>query len=178
MPRTISTTLALACLAVTTPQATSTALTFLQRVDAQERIERVLYSHRTGDNRPFEETVSKQVLEDKVRTYLEQSVALDRFWNTPVTAQALQRELERIRAESLFPQRLAEVYAALDNDPVLVLETLARATLVDRLTRSFFSADERIHMVSRQKGQKLRSDLLTGKLDPRREDPRRAGTCQ
>ena len=33
----------------------------------------------------------------KVRSYLQQSLALERWWKTPVTAQALERELERQR---------------------------------------------------------------------------------
>src|SRR2546425_41533 len=49
-------------------------LTFEQRVRAQEAIERVYYSHQLGGTQPFEEAVSRETLEMKVRTYLKESV--------------------------------------------------------------------------------------------------------
>jgi len=40
----------------------------LPRVQAQEAIERVYYSHQIGAKRPFEQAVPRSVLEEKVRT--------------------------------------------------------------------------------------------------------------
>src|SRR5262245_58029114 len=67
----------------------SRELTFEDRVRAQEAIERVYYSHLVGTTQRFEDAVPREVLEKKVRTYLEESVALEKFWSTPVTAAAL-----------------------------------------------------------------------------------------
>src|SRR6266850_941359 len=72
------------------------ALTFDDRVKAQEAIEHVYYRHQLGATKSFEEAVPRAVLEQKVRTYLKQSVALERIWNSPITAESLHRELDRM----------------------------------------------------------------------------------
>lgn len=87
----------------------SRTLTFEERVEAQEAIERVYYSHQLGARRPFEEAVPREVLERKVRTYLKQSEALEQFWNSPVTPEALQRELQRIAQNTSYPERLRAI---------------------------------------------------------------------
>jgi N-acetylneuraminic acid mutarotase len=120
-------------------------LTFEDRVKAQEAIERVYYSHQLGATQPFEEAVPRQVWERKVETYLKQSAALERFWHTPVTGAMLESELERMARGSRMPERLRELFAALGDDPVLVQECLARASLADRLARSFHDFDRRFH---------------------------------
>ena len=116
------------------PPSHARDLTFLERVKAQEAIERIYYSHQVGATRPFEEAVPRGVLERKVRTYLKQSLALERIWSTPVSAQSLTRELDRISQSTRFPDRLKEIFAALDNDLFLIQECFARPVLVDRLT--------------------------------------------
>ena len=112
-------------------------LTFEERVKAQEAIERVYYGHQIGATKPLDEVVPRSVLEKKVTTYLEKSVARARLWRTPVTAAMLNRELERIARDTRFPDRLKEVYSALGNDAFVIEECFARPTLVDRLARSF-----------------------------------------
>jgi len=117
--------------------ASARDLTFEERVKAQEAIERVYYSHQLGATKPFEEAVPRAVLEKKVTTYLKESVALDTIWNTPVTAEMLDRELERIARDTRMPDRLLELFRALNDDPLVIAECLARPALVGRLVRSF-----------------------------------------
>ena len=148
-------------------------LSFEERVAAQEAIERVYYSHLDGATRPFEEAVPRAVLEKKVRKYLRQSAALDEFWATPVTAEALEHELGRIARDTRFPERLWEIYRALGDDPFLLQECLARPALVNRMSRSFFATDTRIHIDSRREAETLFADLSEGYQDIRDEDPRR-----
>jgi len=50
-----------------------------QRLGAQEAIERYCQAHQIGDNRSFDQAVPRSVLEDRVQTYLKESVALERF---------------------------------------------------------------------------------------------------
>src|SRR5207247_10368575 len=104
-----------ACAAILFQGATAQPrdLTFEQRVRAQEAIERLYYSHQIGATRPFEEAVPRAVLEEKVRTYLTQSAALDVFWKTPVTSEMLHRELERMAASTRMPERLRQLEAVL-----------------------------------------------------------------
>ena len=120
-------------------------LTFEDRVEAQKAIERIYYAHQQGASRPFEVAVPRSVLEDKVRTYLAESVLLETYWKTPVTETGLEHELDRIASATRFPERLEEIYAALGHDPRLVLECFVRPVLVARLARNFQRADVRIH---------------------------------
>src|SRR5262249_1165859 len=142
------------------------------RVKAQEAIERVYYSHQIGATKPFEQAVPRSLLEKKVRLYLSESVALDRVWHTKVTEESLRREAERIARDTRMPNRIRELYASLDNDPVLILECLARPTLVERLTRNFFAYDEAIHASSRRTVEALHHDLLKLDSHSRGEDSR------
>lgn len=142
-----------------TPPALARELTFEQRVDAQRAIERVSYSHLIGESRPFDGVVTRAVLEKKVRTYLDQSSALENFWSTPITAEALRSEMQRMARRSRAPDRLREIYASLGNDSFVVQECLVRPILVDRLSRSFFATDSRVHGQTRAKAERLRERL-------------------
>src|SRR5262245_4070849 len=119
-------------------------LSINERVEAQRAIERAYHSHLLGTARTFELAVTPQLIDKKVNTYLKQSAALAQYWNTPVTAQMLRAEADRIARSSRFPERLDEIRWALGSDSLLMQETLVRATLVDRLARGFFDHDERI----------------------------------
>src|SRR2546425_4099671 len=88
-------------------------LAFEERVKAQEAIERVYYSHQIGATKPFEESVPRRVLENKVHTYLKETVALEEFWKTSITSDMLRQELNRMAARTRLPERLRELYAAL-----------------------------------------------------------------
>jgi len=149
-------------------------LTFDERVQAQAAIERVYHSHRTGSTESFEELVPRRLLKEKVRSYLERSVALEEFWNTPVTAAMLEREIQRMARDTKMPDRLRELFSALRDDPLLIQESLARQVLVDRLTRNFFAWDERIHGATRRDAEELAASLSRRAIDPRVDHPRRS----
>src|SRR5688572_10658677 len=116
--------LAASAVSLSATQHNQLGLTFADRVRAQEAIERVYYSHQSGATKAFEEAVPRGLLERKVSTYLKQTVALERIWGTSLTAEMLQAELSRIATSTYFPDRLIEIYNALNNDSLLVRETL------------------------------------------------------
>ncbi len=147
-------------------------LTFEERVAAQEAIERVAYAHQIGAQRPFAEAVPRAVIERKVQSFLEQSDALERFWHTTIDEDALRDEWQRIERQSPFPDRLREIYAALGNDARLIGECFVRPVLTQRLTRSFFEGDERIHGAARRRAEALRADLHAGAAEATRADVR------
>ncbi len=164
----------LGCIAGLATDATSARdLTFVERVAAQEAIERVYYSHQIGATKPFEEAVPREALENKVRAYLKKSAALDRFWGTTVTGDMLHAELKRMMLGSRMPERLQEIFEALGRDEFLAEECLARPVLVDRLIRSFVSADARIQGRKREEAEALREQLVSGQLSVEADDPRR-----
>src|SRR5262249_5130072 len=117
---------------------------------AQRAIERVYYSHQTGATLPVEQAVPQELLEHKVRTYLRESAALEKYYRSAITGEALRREAERIVASTRFPDRLREIDAALGHDPFLFEECFARPVLVERLLRSFYSHDARFSVPAAQ----------------------------
>ncbi len=117
-------------------------LTFEDRVKAQEAIERVHYSHQIGAQQPFEAVVSRDVLERKVQTHLERSEAIETLYRTTLTPDILRAEQERMTRTSRMPERLHELFSALDDDPVLIQECLVRPALVEQLRMIADATDE------------------------------------
>jgi len=148
-------------------------LTFGERVQAQEAIERLYYGYQDAATRPFEEAVPHGLLERKVTTYLKQSELLRALWDTPVTSEMLDRELERMAAGTRMPERLRRLYAALGNDRFLIGEMVARPALVDRLSRNFFAYDDTIQATARAQAITLHEDLTAGRLSAESEHPAR-----
>ena len=123
-------------------------LSIEDRVDAQRAIEQVLWNHRTwpGENhRPkpsLDAVLTDDDLRAKVEEYLRKSNALDLWWGQPITGEQLQREMERMAKDTRDAGMLLEIFAALDDDPFLIAETLARETLSDRLIRDRYAHDD------------------------------------
>ncbi len=161
-------------LGAATPATPALEIGFADRVRAQTVLERVYYSHQLGVRKPFEEAVPRAVVEGKVRRSLKQSLALEKFWNTPVTAEMLRREIGRMARSTRMPERLAELFAALEHDPRLVEECLARPILADRLTRNFFAYDQRVHAETRLEAEQLRALLERRELNGRADYARRS----
>ena len=123
---------------VARPTAQPRQVSFEERVRAQEAIERVYYSHQIGAHLSFEEAVPSTVLERKVRTYLRQSAALATIWNDPITSTMLRDELDRVARGTRFPERLEEIFTALDHDSFLIQECFVRPVLAERLAHEHF----------------------------------------
>jgi hypothetical protein len=89
--------------------------------------------------------MSRAMLEAKVRDYLKKSAALEEFWRRPITAEDLQAEINRMAENTKDPSTLKELFEALGNNPRLITECLARPLLADRLIRTCYAKDERLH---------------------------------
>lgn len=120
-------------------------LTLAERVAAQRAIEAVYWRHRIWpkDNpRPkpsFDEVRPESAIRAKVADYLRQPQTLE----SPLTAEQLQTEMERMARQTKRPEMLRELWAALGNDPILIAECLARPALAERLAGEFLASDER-----------------------------------
>jgi N-acetylneuraminic acid mutarotase len=126
-------------------------LSVAERVAYQRRIEEVYWRHRAAAQPagqpvvPFAEAVPEASLQTQVEETLRKSAALAQYWQRPVTGAQLQAELARMAAQTRQPEVLRELWAALDNDPYVAAECLARPLLVERELRSWYAQDERFH---------------------------------
>ncbi len=131
------------------------SITLTERIQAQEKIERVYYNHRIwpeSNHTPkpsFEQMVPRSVIEQKVIDSLKKSQSLENLWKRPISAVMLQQEMNRIAKTTKDPEMLQELFSALGNDPLVIAETLARQTLSDRMIRSWYAFDQRFHSDTR-----------------------------
>jgi hypothetical protein len=138
---------------------TGAALTFAERVAYQRAIEGVYWRHRIWpkerpDSKPSLDAVMSQAkLENKVTDYLRKSQALEDYWRRPITAEQLQAEMDRMAQHTKQPKVLGELFQALDNDPFVIAECLARPALADRLLRNWYARDQRIHGELRKRAE-------------------------
>ena len=119
------------------------ALSFVERVNYQRAIEEVYWRHRiwpkeNPNPKPSLDAVMSQVqLENKVAGYLRDSLALENYWQQPITAEQLQAEMDRMARDTKQPGVLQELFEALENDPAVIAECLARPILAARLIADF-----------------------------------------
>src|SRR5881296_1343864 len=113
-------------------------LTFADRVAYQRAIEEVYWQHRiwpkanAGPKPPLEKVMSQAQIEKKVEDYLRNSQTLEDYWQRPITAEQLQTEMERMTRHTKQPEVLHEIFEALENDPFVIAECLARPVLAER----------------------------------------------
>lgn len=126
-------------------------LTFEQRVTYQRAIEQVYWDNRNwpqenkGPKPKLAEILDDSAIQRRVDDYLRKSNALETYWNRPVTPEQLQAEINRISRNTRSPGLLSRIFAALDNDPYVIAECLARPLLVERLIRNWYAYDSRFH---------------------------------
>jgi N-acetylneuraminic acid mutarotase len=123
-------------------------LTLKDRVAYQRAIEGVYWRHRiwpavNAKPKPaLEAVMSPAQIKAKVEDSLRKSRALEVYWRQPITRTQLQAEIERMASQTQQPAILAELWAALDNDPFVIAECLARSVLAERLIRERYDVDE------------------------------------
>jgi hypothetical protein len=139
-----------------------------RRIRAQAALEEVYWRHRVWPETnvsakpPLREVLSEEVLRTKALDPLRKSAALETLWNRPITAAALQSEINRMVRSSHRPDMLRELFAALDDNPTLIAECLARPLVADRLVRRWYAWDQRMHETARLRAEsaRLRTDSV------------------
>ena len=141
----------------TQTRALPRALSFAERVAFQRAIEDVYWRHRiwprnggeNPDTKPGLDAVMSQAqLENKVAGYLHDSLVLEDYWHSPITAQQLQAEINRMARDTKQPEVLQELFEALGNDPAVIAECLARPILAERLIADLSAQDQTPHVES------------------------------
>ncbi len=138
--------LCVGCIAAVAQQS----LDMSSRLAYQRAIEQVYWQHRvwpeqnTSVKPALDAIISPQEMQSKAENALRLSNALSTLWHNPINGVQLQREMNRMARDSKQPEMLKELFAALDNDPHLIAEMLARPALAERLARNFYQSDQRL----------------------------------
>src|SRR6059058_5536112 len=134
-------------------------LMFADRVAYQRAIEKVYWRHRiwpaanASPKPPLDKVMSQAQIEGKVEDYLRNSQALEDYWQTPITPDQLQAEMERMASQTKQPGVLREIFAVLGNDPFVIAECLARPVLAERVITELYAHDSRFHSELKQRAE-------------------------
>ena len=123
-------------------------------------IERVYYNHQPGEKPPFEQVFPRERLERLVRDDLRKEAALKKACGVEITPVMLEAEVERINTTTRAPDILAEIKAALGDDPVRFANVFAKPILVERMLREEFDNDDRLHVPQRPEVEQMRNEML------------------
>ncbi|BAO44071.1 Kelch repeat-containing protein [Thiolapillus brandeum] len=129
----------------------TTTFTLEQRVSCQSRIEDVRWSHSIWPESNTQPKPSRMEVMDEaqIRAQVEDNLRLEAAlagrYGIAITQSMLQSEINRMGSNSRIPDRLQELFKALDNDPLKVAECLARPLLVKRLLRERYEWDAHEH---------------------------------
>ena len=128
-------------------------------------IERVYYHHRLGEKPPFEQVLPPVTLENLVRQDVRKEAALKQTYGVEITPAMLDAEVQRINTTTRAPEMLAELKAALGNDPTRFARAMAKPILVERLLRERFDNDDALHAPQRRQVEQMRNELLAAKTN-------------
>jgi N-acetylneuraminic acid mutarotase len=129
-------------------QQKHSSISLEQRIIYQKAVEGIYWKHmiwpasNPQPKPPLEAAMSESAIRLKTEEYLRKSNALASYWHRPVTPEQLQEEMDRMAKETLDSNLLRELWAALDNDPYLIAECLARPLLVARFTQEVDGFDK------------------------------------
>ena len=127
-------------------QSQPRVFSFAERVAYQRAIEDVYWRHRiwpkeNPDPKPSLDAVMSQAqLENKVAGYLRDSLALEDYWQRPITAEQLQAEMDRMARNTKQPEVLRELFEALGNDPAVIAEVFGQTNTGRAFDRRSFGA--------------------------------------
>ena len=121
------------------------------RVACQILIQDLRWSHQIWpDENPTPKPARSEVLSDaQIRAAVEENLrmeaALKERYGISIDAAMLQAEMDRMARGTRAPDRLKELFAALNNDPRRIADCVARPQLVKRMLRKRYQWDKRIH---------------------------------
>ena len=145
--------------AVSSVASSDRTLSFERRLEYHRRLEEVYWKHRIwpaanpGQKPPLAGVLPAEAIRERVATYLKKSAALGTVWSRPLTGEQLQAEVNRMARETKKPEMLKELFTALDDDPLIIAECLARPVLADRLARNWYARDTRFHGALKQQAE-------------------------
>jgi len=126
-------------------------------------VERVYYNHRLVTKLPFDQALPAAEIERLVKADLHKEAILAGVYRVEILNPQVEAEVHRINSETRAPETLAEIKAALGNDPARFARAVAKPIVVDRELRQRFGNDDRLHALPREQAETVRRRLLTAR---------------
>ncbi len=134
-----------------------------QLIADRAAIERVYQAHRTGATAPFDQVLPANELRRLVERDRAREQALRQRYGVEISSNQIAAEVVRINQTSRAPAMLAEIKAALGNDPARFAEAFAKPIVVERELRRRFENDDAVHAAGRRECETARTSLLAAK---------------
>jgi hypothetical protein len=128
-------------------------------------VEHVYYNHRLGAKPPFAQIMPAALAEELVREDLHKQAVLKSVYGIDISPARLAAEISRIDQSTRAPAMLAELKAALGNDPNRFAEAVVKPILVERMLREKFDNDDALHAPQRLECETMRAALLEAKAN-------------
>ncbi len=126
-------------------------------------VEKVYYRHRLGNKPPFEQLLPPATIQKLVRQDLHKEAVLKKVYGIEITSAQIEAEVRRINATTRAPDVLADLKAALGNDPARFAQTVVKPILVERELRERFENDDHLHAPQRREVENVRAQLLAAR---------------
>ena len=126
-------------------------------------VERVYYAHRLGVKPAFEKVSPPELIERLVKGDLRKATVLKQVYGVEISPALLDSEVQRINSTTRAPEILAELKAALGNEPERFARAVAQPILVERILRNKFDNDDSLHVAQRRQVEAARAQLLAAK---------------
>ena len=136
---------------------------FAALVADRTAVERIYYNHRLGTKLPFEQALNAAEIERLVKAELHKEALLARLYHVEIADRQIETEVKRIDRETRAPEMLAEIKAALGNDPRRFARAVAKPIAVDRELRNRFQNDDPLHALQREQAETVRRKLLAAR---------------
>lgn len=127
----------------------------VDRAAAIETVERVRHRFRNGTDDAFGESYPTAVWAKRSDDIARQVNCLAERFGRRLNDAALQRELLRIRTSTRRPDRLEELFVALDHDPVAIKEGVVRPLVAGKWLREETAWDSKIQRQARATAREL-----------------------
>ncbi len=132
-------------------------------IDDRLAVERVYYAKQVGAKIPFEQAVSRSVIERRVQQELLKERVLKQVYRLDITPKLVAEEVARIERSTMAGDMLAQIKLSLNNNPERFARSVAKPLVVDRVLRARFEADAAAQNGQRQTAESLRALLLAAK---------------
>ncbi|PAW85713.1 MAG: hypothetical protein B9S33_09380 [Pedosphaera sp. Tous-C6FEB] len=136
-------------------------------VDDRLAVERVYYAKQVGAKVPFEQAVSRSVIERRVQQELLKERVLKNVYRLEITPKLVAEEVARIERSTMAGDMLAQIKLSLANNPERFARSVAKPLVADRVLRARFEADATQQAGKRVEAEKLRAQLLAAKPEER-----------
>ena len=136
-------------------------------VDDRLAVERVYYAKQVGAKAPFEQAVTRSVIERRVQQELLKERVLKNIYRLEITPKLVAEEVARIERSTMAGDMLAQIKLSLANNPERFARSVAKPLVVDRVLRARFEADATQQAGKRAEAEALRTQLLAAKAEER-----------